>query len=330
MPVDAANGVLLAAIEGTSLTPEEESFFQQEAPAGVTLFSRNLPFVFSATHHLTSYLQSLNTTNLPMIVAIDQEGGRVARLKEPFPNMGPALTVAGGGVAESDLVLLTNYGFTVGAGLRQMGINLNFAPVCDVWTEPKNEAIGDRAFGRRPELVTPRANAFLVGLEASGVCGCLKHFPGQGAAQVDTHEAAAVVGLAQDTLRQQDLPPFKELLRSDRPVMISHAIYPAWDQRPASVSPVIIQELLRGELGFQGLVVSDDFNMRAIPQDDREWQATLVEAMAAGVDLLLVCRGLERCRQALGALRREAQRSPAFARRLEVAAERVASLRARL
>ncbi len=327
---DAASAILVAAIEGTTLTEAERRFFVQEQPAGVTLFKRNIPTPFRRVAELISSLKSLyaSAAGTPLI-AIDQEGGRVARIRDPdFPNLGPTQQLAGGKSDTAALSAIFEYGLAVGQSLAELGINCNFAPVTDVLSEMSNEAIGDRVFGTDATAVIARAGAFLKGMQSTGVLGSLKHFPGQGAATVDTHQGSAVVDVTLDLLRQRDLAPFVALAAQAPMIMVSHCIYPALDaQRPASCSPAVITDLLKDELSYQGVVVSDDMNMGAIAQDEATWCLAMIEAVAAGIDMLLVCEHLERARLALEALRREAARSPAFQLRLEDAAARVRHLR---
>ncbi|MEN9834685.1 MAG: hypothetical protein RL011_878, partial [Pseudomonadota bacterium] len=262
----AAGTVLVCAVEATKLSSEEESFFRRVAPSGVTIFGRNCP-PGSDLRELIRTLQSTRPSGAPpLVVAIDQEGGRVARLKAPFPNPGPAASLAGGGDSVSALAQIRGIAQDVGSELASLGINVNFAPVCDVLTEATNTSIGDRAFGVTPDSVTSRAGSFLEGLHEAGVLGCLKHFPGQGAATVDTHVGGATVALTRHELEQTHLPPFRSLLPFAPMVMISHCIYPALGPGEASSSKAIITGLLKDELGYNGVVVSDDMNMGAVPQ----------------------------------------------------------------
>lgn len=332
MSPDQASAVILAALEGNSLSAEEQKCFQRLPPAGFTLFRRNLSPEFAQVRRLCSELQALaGETSRPMMLAIDQEGGRVARLKQPFPDGGPAMLLAEGRIDKDALLSIENYGYTVGSALTGLGMNVNFAPVVDVLSNEQNIAIGDRCFGRSSDVVTQRAAAFLHGLQAAGVLGCLKHFPGQGDAGADTHEQGTVIDASLDTLLARDIAPFAALLQECPMVMISHAVYPALDaEHPASLSSKVMQGLLRERLLYQGLVVTDDMNMKAIAQDRDSWTAAVVASIAAGADLVLVCRELDRYRWAVDALVREAERSFSFQRRLSDAQKRVAELRTRL
>jgi beta-N-acetylhexosaminidase len=326
---DAASAVLVAAVEGLELTPDEDRFFREESPAGVTLFRRNIPQqLYRGVAILNQKLQETRPPgDPPLIIAVDQEGGRVARFPATFPNRGPAMRLEGGHVDDSSLKRIRAYGQEVGAALKSVGVNVNFAPVVDILSEPTNHAIGDRCFGLTAEDVTKRAEAFLAGLQSERVMGCLKHFPGQGDARVDTHVGSAAININLQTLLNRELVPFKALAQKSHMVMISHSIFPVLSDQEASRSRVIIMDWLRLRLGFRGVVVSDDMNMGALPQDIADWKIALVDAMAAGCDALLVCQGLERCMAALDALRAEARKSQVFASRLADAASRVTAMR---
>jgi len=332
MSPDQASAVILAALEGISLSAEEQKCFQRRPPAGFTLFRRNISPEFARVRRLCTNLQSLiDAASPPLMLAIDQEGGRVARLKQPFPDGGPAMLLAEGRVDTDALLTIENHGYIVGSALAGLGMNVNFAPVVDILSNEENTAIGDRCFGRSSEAVTQRAFAYLHGLQASGVLGCLKHFPGQGDAGADTHEHGALIEASMDTLFSRELIPFLALMNECPMVMISHAVYPALDpDLPASLSPKVMQVFLRDRLKYKGLIVTDDMNMKAIAQDRESWTAAVVASVAAGADLVLVCRELDRYRWAVDALTREAQRSFSFHRRMNEALKKLSELRVRL
>jgi beta-N-acetylhexosaminidase len=319
---DAASSILVGAVEGTYLTHEELVFFEHEQLAGVTLFRRNIDqTAYKNTKNFCQSLQLLSP-GLPMMIAVDQEGGRVGRFGKDFPDSGPPLKLS--------TQQIKNYASNVGKALLEAGINVDFAPVVDIHTEPTNTAIGDRCFGSTAESVAGRAGAFLDGLQSTGVMGCLKHFPGQGDAKVDTHLGKAEIPLSLQTLWEREMRPFRELCRRAPMVMISHSIYPVIDHLEAGRSKTMIETWLRGRLGFDGVVVSDDLNMGALPQDIQTWRELLVEALMAGCDMLLVCRHLDRCAHALDALRVAARKSASVTTRLEQAATRVTALRRNL
>ena len=338
MKHQAAGSVILAALEGSTISEQEASLFKYGGSSGVTLFRRNLPNRFSEIKNLAASLQACRPVgDPPLLLAIDQEGGRVARLGRPFPNLGPALDLLEHSPAalladdkaklQGDQDFLHNYGFVVASVLSSLGINVNFAPVCDTITRKENTAIGDRAFSDDPEAVASRAGAFLSGMTAAGVHGCLKHFPGQGDAKHDTHAAATSIELSLEELEKREILPFASLVKHCPMVMMSHAVFSALDDRPASLSDKWMLSYLRDKLGFDGVIVSDDMNMKALPQDDQSWSEAIVEAVVNGADLILVCEHLEKSRLAIDALESAMSRSKAVATRVQDASRRVLALR---
>jgi beta-N-acetylhexosaminidase len=328
MSTDPAGAVLVGAFDGTAMTAAEIDFMSAGHMAGVTLFGRNIATPYQDTSALTRALQALRPAGEPpFVVAIDQEGGRVARIKNGFPERGPALKLADGRHDPAALAEIRDYGGEIARALLALGINVDFAPVLDVLTEPSNIAIGDRAFGTEVEPAWRRAEAFLDGMQRAGVLGSLKHFPGQGDAKVDTHAGQAVVDLPLATLEAREFVPFKKLVKKCPMVMVSHCVYPALDTVEASRSSKVMGDLLRRQMGFSGVVVSDDMIMGAMPQDDTPWRQAIVDCVAAGADMVLVCKHLDRMKAAHEALTEAAAKSPAFAARLTDAGRRVTALR---
>lgn len=320
--------IILAAFEAQKLDEDERFFFKNTPPAGVTLFTRNIPENYLDLKELVDSIQSTKPSELPpFIIAIDQEGGRVRRIKDPFPNEGPALHLHSEAIDQNALTFIEDYGYKLGTNLRDLGVNVNFAPVLDILTNPKNDAIGDRVFGKDSSSVTLRAGAFLKGQNRSGVKGCLKHFPGQGDADVDTHSDHCEIPLDQETIYKRELEPFKSLSTSCDMIMLSHCVYPAFSGKPASSSKTIIEDLLKGYIGFNGLIVSDDMMMGAIPQDIEAWSEALIDSLMAGVDLLLVCRDINRIMIACERIDKESIKHPTVRKRLEEAAYKVNQLR---
>lgn len=332
MTASSAAAVLVGAIEGLQASSDELAFFRHHRLAGLTLFRRNIPEPWQQLGQLNKTLQAnQDAAAPPLLIAIDQEGGRVARIRQAgFPEHGPALDLQGGRSDTAALAAIAAYGQTLGAALASVGVNANFAPCSDVWTRDSNTAIGDRAFAREARSAATRAGAFLRGMQGAGVLGCLKHFPGQGDAGADTHEQGTVIDRSLAELEARELIPFRALLAEAPMVMVAHCIYPQLSAKEASRAPEIMDTLLRQRLGYQGVIVTDDMNMGAIPQSDQAWESALIEAILAGADMLLVCRHLERMERAVTALHHEAKKSPAFAARLDQAATRVLHLRRRL
>jgi len=311
-----AGTILMVGFEGAE--PEEE--LRALGPAGIILFSRNLESA-GQTIELTERLKGLLPG--PPLLALDQEGGRVSRL-EPFIGPTPpaaALARAGGATARK-------FGAGTGQALQALGFNIDFAPVVDLCDPEATNGIGDRSFGTDPDRVAALAGSFLGGLQAAGIAGCLKHFPGLGRTAVDSHLELPIAARGLEQLEAEDLLPYRLLCPEAACVMVGHAHYPAInpeERLPASCSPEIVTGLLREKLGYAGLVVSDDLEMGAVADLDRDGAAAL-RALTAGCDLLLYCRDLERAEIAAEAIARAAEGDAAVGSRLREAAGAVRRL----
>lgn len=252
---------------------------------GVVLFRRNFEDAAQA-RDLVATLHGLAPSDAPLTVSIDEEGGRVQRLREWWTAW-PAMRRVG---EHDDAARTREFAAALGRELADLRIDLDFAPVVDVDTNPANPVIGDRSFGRTPDHVARHAVPFIAGLQSAGVAACAKHFPGHGDADVDSHHALPRLRHDLARLRAVELPPFRAAIEAGvASVMTAHVLLPALDaERPATLSPAVMR-LLRGDLGFDGLVFSDDMDMRAVA--DR-WPArdAALAALRAGVDVLLVCR----------------------------------------
>lgn len=295
-----------------------------DALAGVILFKRNVGEPAELAARVARIAAA--TKHEPPLVAIDQEGGRVQRLGPPVLQLPPMRRLG-----ELDDVALTRAAArALGRQLAALGVNLDFAPVLDVHTNPVNVVIGDRAFGSDPQLVLRHGCAFASGLADAGVLACGKHFPGHGDTVEDSH--FELPALAHDLARLEriELVPFRGARDLVGAIMTAHIVFRALDpSRPATLSPIVIDGLLRKGLGYEGLIVSDDLEMRAIA--DR-WPAgtAAVEAIGAGCDLLLICSDLALVAQAREALAQRARRDDRFAARLAEAAARVRATRAKV
>ncbi len=262
------------------------------------------------------------------LVAIDQEGGRVQRVKVPGTVWPPMMSFdALGDTAEANR-LAYSVGYAVGVELAALGIDVDFAPVLDVHTNPDNPIIGDRAFGTDPQVAADRGLAFARGLARSGVLGCGKHFPGHGDTATDSHLELPRVDADMARLRRVELVPFARAARDRLPMlMTAHVVMPALDpERPATLSRAVITDLLRGELGYQGVVVSDDLDMKAISVHYGAGDAA-VAAVEAGCDALLLCEDQAAQTAAFEALMARATEDEVFRVRVAAAAERVRALK---
>jgi beta-N-acetylhexosaminidase len=262
----------------------------------------------------------------PLIVAIDQEGGVVQRLRAPLTEWPDMLSVGETG----DPALTERVGHALGGELAALGIGWDFAPVLDVHTNPENPVIGNRAFGTTPDAVALHALAFWRGLTAAGLVGSGKHFPGHGDTHADSHFTLPVVAHDVDRLRAVELAPFAAAARAGiDSIMTAHVIYPALDRNwPATLSHRILTEVLRGELGFAGVIVSDDLGMKAVA-DRYPIEEIAVNSIAAGADHLLIRESHERQRAAFDALVRAAEERAELRVRIEESAARVLQMKAK-
>jgi beta-N-acetylhexosaminidase len=321
-------------------------FHGTTAPAAVTrklaagevgatiLFKRNLTFTdaaqdlcdLDASAALVSALHVAAPDGTPGLVAVDQEGGLVQRVRKPATVWPPMRRHDQLGA--DDETTAEQVGLAMGRELRALGFDIDFAPVLDVHTNPANPIIGDRAFGTEPATVARRALAFARGLDQAGVLACGKHFPGHGDTATDSHLELPRIDHAWDRLEQIELLPFARAAAAGMPmIMTAHVVFAALDAtRPATLSPQVIEGLLRGKLGYRGVIVSDDLDMNAIA-DHFGVGAAAVDAIRAGCDVLLLCRDEAHQAAAEEALIREGERDSELRRKLGEAAARVRAMK---
>ena len=252
--------------------------------AGVIYFARNIAEP-SQIAELSREVSAL-AREWPFWISVDQEGGRVARLKAPFTEWPPAMTLGRSG----DEALAEKFAAALAAELAAVGINLDFAPVLDVHTNPANPVIGDRALSGDPEISARLGAAVIRGLQGAGVAACGKHFPGHGDTSVDSHEALPLIEHDQRRLAAVEWVPFRRAIAEQvATIMTAHVMVPALDEdRLASFSPRVVTSVLKDQLGFGGVVVSDDLGMKAVSATTDLPEAT-VSALQAGCDVVLLC-----------------------------------------
>ncbi len=264
--------------------PEWLRRWLDEGLGGVVLFARNI----SDRDQLAALTAELRRDRPELVVALDEEGGDVTRLEAAGGSSYPGNHALG---AVDDLELTRRVAAAMGSDLADAGVNFDLAPVADVNSNPDNPVIGVRAFGDDPSLVARHVAAFVDGLQRAGVAACAKHFPGHGDTALDSHLDAPVVTADRATLAERELVPFRAAIEAGvRAVMTAHVTVPALAPGPATLSPAVIDHLLRGELGFEGMVVTDALEMRAISATVGI-EAGALGALAAGADAL--CLGSE-------------------------------------
>ena len=274
----------VVGFEGTSLPADIRALAREFDLGGVILFARNVESPEQVAE-IAREAQQL-AQDLPLWVGIDQEGGRVARLRHPLTEWPPMQTLG----RADDEALAGRFAAALARELLAVGISIDFAPVLDVLTNPKNPAIGDRALGDRAESVARLGAVIVRTLQESGLAACGKHFPGHGDTSVDSHLDLPLVEHPPDRLRAVEFVPFRAAIDAGiAAIMTGHLLVPSLDDRhPATLSRRIVQGLLRDELGFDGLVFTDDLDMKAISLRTTRERA-VVSAIDAGCDVVLLC-----------------------------------------
>lgn len=286
--------LLLLSFEGTEAPLEQLEVLK---PSGFIFFPSNIASTVQV-RALTDNLR--NDASHSLLLGIDQEGGIVSSFRPPEATLFPGNMALG---AAGDPVLARRVGRALGQELAYAGLNLDFAPVSDVASRPENPIVGTRSFGSDPAAVGVLARAFAAGLEDAGVAAVAKHFPGHGATTQDSHEVLPRVEHSRVVLSRLELPPFRTLIAAGVPALMSaHVVYPALDARPATLSKPILTKLLRNDLGFRGVVITDAMNMRAITDHYGPGEAA-IRSVQAGADLLLLVASPETQREVYRALK---------------------------
>jgi beta-N-acetylhexosaminidase len=278
--------LLVAGFDGAQLPVELKSIAREFGLGGVILFSRNVVEPEQVAE--VCYEAGRLVPDLPLWVSVDQEGGRVARLKAPFTEWPPMATLGRSG----DVKLAERFARALAAELKAVGFNLDFTPVLDVLTNPKNPVIGDRALAGKADDVARLGTAIIRTLQGEGIAACGKHFPGHGDTGIDSHHQLPIVEHPPERLRDVEWVPFRAAIDAEvAAIMTGHVLVPALDeQHPATLSRTIVTKTLREELRYDGVVFSDDLEMKAIANDYTVPSAAVL-AIDAGCDAFLICSG---------------------------------------
>jgi beta-N-acetylhexosaminidase len=279
--------LLMAGFNGPALPTEIDAIAREFSLGGIVFFARNVEEPAQVAE-VARRASELVAEGLPPWISVDQEGGRVARFKKGFTLWPPMATLGRSG----DVTLAKRFGAALATELRAVGITLDFAPVLDIFTNPKNTVIGDRALAVDADTVGKMGVAIIEAFDAAGLASCGKHFPGHGDTLADSHHDLPVVEHDPARLRAVEFQPFRAAIRANVPaIMTAHVLVPAVDeQNPGTLSKAVVQGLLRDELGFDGLVFTDDMEMKAVAARMPVPEAC-VRALAAGCDAVLVCSG---------------------------------------
>ncbi len=309
--------LLIVGFEGTEVSPRLRSLLTRLQPAGVILFARNITSG-EQTQRLLNECRACVST--PLFTCVDMEGGKVDRFRNVI---GPAPSAADV-FATGDRKAFRKHGKIIGESSRALGFNTDFAPVVDLAFAASRNVMSSRAVSADPREATTYARDFLVGLRSAGVLGAIKHFPGLGEANLDTHQELPSVEKSWKKLWDADMAPYRALRRESPLVLVGHAAYPAvtHDRKPASLSRKWIADVLRKKIGYRGLVVSDDLEMGGVLKAAPIEQAA-VEHIRAGGDLCLICHVEDHVTRSYEALVKEAERDATFVRRVKESVARV-------
>lgn len=315
--------LLIVGFDGTETSPRLRSLLARLQPAGMILFARNITSG-EKTHRLLSECQSCVST--PLITCVDMEGGSVDRFRNVI---GPAPSAADV-FATGDRKAYRKHGKIIGESCRTLGFNTDLAPVVDLAFEASRKVMSSRAVSPDPKEATAYAREFLAGLREAGVLGAVKHFPGLGEANLDTHHELPTVPKSWKKLWDADLAPYRALRRESPFVLVGHSAYPAVtrDHTPASLSKKWITDILRKKIGYRGLVLSDDLEMGGVLKAAPIEQAA-VGFIRAGGDLCLICHIEDHITRSYEALVNEAERDSKFAARVNESVARVLAFKKR-
>ncbi len=279
--------LIMAGLDGTEISDRERSLLDEYKIGGFILFARNITDE-SGTRDLLDSLKKANSDNsIPLFLAVDEEGGLVTRLSEIYRNLPPQSYLGESGDPE----LAYNYGSIQGEKLKRLGLNVNFSPVLDVNSNPDNPVIANRSISEEPELVAQLGIQVSKGIADQGIVPVGKHYPGHGDTDVDSHTLLPVIEKSKEALLEMELVPFQRAIDEGMPaIMVGHLLVPSLDENPSSLSKLIIEDLLREEQGFGGVVFSDDLTMGAITNTMNASEAA-VEFVVAGGDVALICHG---------------------------------------
>ncbi|MGB8885127.1 MAG: beta-N-acetylhexosaminidase [Candidatus Korobacteraceae bacterium] len=309
--------LLIMGFDGTEMSSRLRVMLETLRPAGIILFKRNIEHA-EQTHALLREAQKLSAT--PMFLCVDMEGGTVDRLRDVIAPMPSVAEVA----ASGSRTLFRKHGRLIGEEVRALGFNTDFAPVLDLQFPASRNVLTTRTVSAQPRQTVIYARAFLRGLRDSDIVGCGKHFPGLGAARLDSHHELPVIEKPWKRLWKDDLRPYRGLCDRLPFVMVAHAAYPqiTGDNTPASLSKKWMRGILRKKIGYRGLIITDDLDMGGVlaasPIED-----AAVETLRAGADMFLVCQKEESVRRAFEAVLKRAETDKKFARLLAEKSERV-------
>jgi len=319
--------LFMVGMPGPHLDEATDHLIREGHVGGIILFSRNIedPLQLAA---LCRDLQAAasESQDPPLFLAVDQEGGRVARLKEPFRSFPGNAAV---GMDEEPVKKAIEFATVTSREMGMVGLNMNLAPVVDVQRGEIEKHLAGRSFGEDPEVVAFLGRTVVKHLQKNGIMAVAKHFPGLGRADVDPHFHLPKINIGLEELERVNFPPFAAAIEEGVcGIMTSHAIYPALDpEKPATLSPMVLTKVLRERMGFRGLTITDDLEMGAIAEDWSVAEGALT-SFQAGADILLICKDQSHVRESLDLMRQSLSKGTVLRERLAQSLERIRRIKA--
>ncbi len=316
--------LIVAGVEGSEPNEQTRRMIVEQHVGGIIFFRNNLADPASIIQFVNQVNEWNQVNHAPLLLSVDQEGGRVSRFND-WVALPSALQIG----ESSDPELASLLGFVLGEGVDMMGMNMNFAPVLDVNSNPANPVIGDRSFGDDPEQVSTMGIKVMQHIKQEGVIPVVKHFPGHGDTDTDSHLDLPVILKTEDELDSLELKPFADAIDAGADVvMVAHILFPALDEElPSSLSPAVITDQLRNKLGFDGVVITDDLTMRAIANRYGMGEAAVL-SLKAGTDILLVAHKYENVDEVITYVKKAVDEGTLTEKRIEESVRRILQLKA--
>lgn len=316
--------LVLAGVDGYEANENSKKLIETYHVGGFVLLKKNVRDTEQMRNLINSLKEGNATNKIPLYLALDEEGGRISRMPSEFKGM-PSNQLVG---TQNDENLAKRVGSILGQEVKEFGMNVNFAPVLDIFSNPKNKVIGDRSFGSKPELVSKLGIQAIKGIQEQNIISVAKHFPGHGDTTVDSHVGLPRVDYDLERLKSFELVPFANAIASGVDgIMLAHILLPKLDPNyPASFSKVLITDILRKELKFEGVVFTDDMTMGAIVENYDIGKAA-VKSIQAGSDIILVCHDIGKEEAVLKALQNAAKTGEISTERLEESVYRILKLK---
>lgn len=315
--------MILAGITGTTMDTNTRNLITQYNVGGIIFYKNNLVNPWQAVQ-LVNQIKAVNATNLPLLLSVDEEGGRITRLPGGLVNLPSNQQI---GVVNNQKFSY-KVGAILGEELKSFGLNMDFAPVLDINSNPNNPVIGDRSFGDNAKLVSRLGIQTMKGIQSQNIIATIKHFPGHGDTSVDSHLELPIVNKSLKELKELELIPFERAIKKGADVvMVAHILLPQLDpQNPASMSKTVMSDILRNQLDFEGVIITDDMTMRAIT-DHFDIGRAAVESVKSGSDIILVGHHYKNVVETISSLKSAVQKGEISEQRINESVARIIALK---